>query len=709
MKKFLSVFILLIVTICYVSADATTSVSPSGSGLPRFIVISDIHFGSSDAKTKVAKALQGLASKTPRADAIFVVGDLTDYGRKSQYDDLKEIFSAHVPGNIPVYFMMGNHDHFVRDENGEDNYLAELGQPLHQYIHMQGYPFITISMSRSGYDQRGMDFLTSSLADAAAKYPGKPIFVFTHVGVINTVYGTGEKEGWGTGFFEQVLNQYPQAVVFSGHSHYPLGDPRSIHQGRFTSINDGSTTYGEIETGFSEGIHPPGYRNVTEGVIVSLKENGDVEIERWDTYRNEEILPQWTIKAPHDGTAFTFKNRTGDKSPQFPAGEKPAVTGVETNECVVSFAQAKDDEVVHHYLIEATPADGNTGISATVFSQFYLNSNMPGSLSYKMPGLRSGTAYTVSIKAVDSYNNQSTPVVSDRFTTLVYEPDPSVAAPVSRLFDVTFNPEGAADQSVQNNSLVPGAFQPVISFDPSINSYMATFTGSGKCHYKLWYRDNAAIKSVLPESFSLEIYYRPAAQGGCPVSAQESGGVGVEQSGFVPQLWAYIDGGYKQTGYVPISSAQFYHVVFTYDQTKGLTAAYIDGAPAGKNQVKGKLSFPSDERAHWFGIGGDASTSDEAQFAFKGDIAYTRLYDHAVSRDEVFRLFEQTLNRKKLTNVDELVRLLTVDIPQKIDASNRKKKALLKEKYAEGWRILSDYSSTQDDIEHYIANVRKIR
>ena len=29
----------------------------------------------------------------------------------------------------------------------------------------------------------------------------------------------------------RVLNEYPQAIVFAGHSHYPVGDPRSIHQG----------------------------------------------------------------------------------------------------------------------------------------------------------------------------------------------------------------------------------------------------------------------------------------------------------------------------------------------------------------------------------------------------------------------------------------------------------------------------------------------
>lgn len=65
-------------------------------------------------------------------------------------------------------------------------------------------------------------------------------------------------EAGGSVKFEPILSKYPQAVVFSGHSHFPLGDPRSIHQNIYTSVNDGSTTYSEVEPGVvNEGIHLP--------------------------------------------------------------------------------------------------------------------------------------------------------------------------------------------------------------------------------------------------------------------------------------------------------------------------------------------------------------------------------------------------------------------------------------------------------------------
>ncbi|MDR0869455.1 MAG: hypothetical protein LBN39_01535 [Planctomycetaceae bacterium] len=122
------------------------------------------------------------------------------------------------------------------------------------------------------------------------------------------------------------MNQYPQAVVFSGHSHFPIGNPRSIYQNKFTSVNDGSTTYSEVEPKIlSAGIHPEKYTNITEGLIAAVQPNGNVEIERWDTYRNEEILPKWTVEAPFDGSKFTYKNHKDTVAPVFPEEAKPKV------------------------------------------------------------------------------------------------------------------------------------------------------------------------------------------------------------------------------------------------------------------------------------------------------------------------------------------------------------------------------------------------
>jgi predicted phosphodiesterase len=407
-----------------------TGDSEKSSDYLRFIVISDTHFGNAQGEgpmVKVPKALKHLTAKTPKADALFVVGDITNDGRDDQYNQLLQVFNnrANVPEGLPVYFMMGNHDHFANEGVGTaERYLRQTGQPLHQYIIIKGYPFITISESGSDqndFNNDAVQFLSEHLAKATTDYPGKPVFVFIHVPTVNTTYGSVTESGalpdggWCTTRFRATLDNYPQAVVFSGHTHYPLGDPRSIYQDGFTAINTASTTYAEVEGDAFIGLKntwPDGYENVTEGLIVIVKENGDVKLERWDTYRDEEIKPDWILRAPHDGTRFAYKNRTGGAAPTF-GSDDPTVGSITTNACSVTFPQATDDEVVHHYKVEIVNSRNEMVKESVIFSGFYLNSGMPAELTVKFTGLSAKTSYTAKVTAYDSYRQPSQPISAD--------------------------------------------------------------------------------------------------------------------------------------------------------------------------------------------------------------------------------------------------------------------------------------------------------
>ena len=418
-----------------VVAEVIIPVEQIFKGYLRFAVISDTHFENNTgegAKVKVPKALNNLVKKN--LDALFVVGDLTDFCRDSDWAAFAKVFSATATvlpdttvsyANLPVYFLMGNHDFYTYTRaQCEQRYMTYTNQPLHQYVEIKGYPFITISMSGtswSSYSDESVEFMRASLQDASAKYPGKPIFVFTHVPPKGTVYGSNTTDGnWGTDKFNAILELYPQVIIFSGHSHYPLGDPRSIYQNKFTAINDGSTTYSEIENNtVNVGIHPEKYEYITEGVIAELDKNTNVTVERWDTYRNEQIAPNWQVNAPHNGTNFVYKNQANTVPPTFNGGATVSVTDVSKTTCKVTFPQAQEvtGDVVHHYIIEILEG---TALRATFkkFSEYYLNSQMPANFTLSMSGLPSGKTMKAQVKAVDAYSNVSTPIISSDFTTI---------------------------------------------------------------------------------------------------------------------------------------------------------------------------------------------------------------------------------------------------------------------------------------------------
>ena len=439
-----------------------------------FAVISDTHLGNNVGEgpmKKVPQALQNL-TRYGKLDAIAVVGDLTDHGDTNQYQDFVSVFSSEQNILNPIdnfLFMMGNHDNY--NSSGQTNYKNGLKKfndnktyPLHQLVYIKGYPFITISVlggannddsndGKASYPDETISTLNRYLAAAANKAPDKPIFVFAHVAPRNTCYSTwGDLEGAAWAMWRlnnSNLRRYPQAVVFCGHSHYPIGDPRSIHQGAnpnstnrnyYTVINTASTTYSEINPGaVNAGIHPEGYEYVTEGMILAEQSNGDIEIRRYDTYRNVEIdsLHRWVLKAPFDGSMFEYADiRDANDNPNnvplrdglpAPAFTKSAQLKLEaySNDVKITFPQATDNECVFRYQVRVLK-DGTEVKSAFVFSQFYLTKDMPKTLSYTIDDLEGGTAYTAEVIAYDSYDNKSVPL-SATFKTLADDapvPDP---------------------------------------------------------------------------------------------------------------------------------------------------------------------------------------------------------------------------------------------------------------------------------------------
>ena len=429
---------------------------------PTFAVISDVHFGNSKGEgpmVKVPRTLKNLTAKG-KLDAIIVVGDLTEGGYENQYDQFVQVFTDEENFINPVdtmLFMLGNHDNYGGRKNNYVNKLRGFNNgndyPYDQYTVIKGYPFITISVRGSdnnddtnpadgpeSFPQDVQNRLATWLERAAQECPGKPIFVFAHVPPKYTCYSTwpGEGDGttwptWGMRTINPILNKYPQVVVFGGHSHYPLGDPRSIHQGvdpnsdkqnYYTGVGTGSVTYSEIQSpavDWSDPIHPNFYDHITEGLIVDVKPEGNVEIRRYDTRLDEEIQPEnrWNLEPPFDGSKFAYADardirdnihnkpyRTGLPAPAFAAD---ATMNVQQSGAgiTVTFPQATDNDCVFRYKVTVLNDKGFAIKNSWIFSEFYKNSEMPDSFTVSYTGLEPAAEHTIVVEAYDSYDNIS--------------------------------------------------------------------------------------------------------------------------------------------------------------------------------------------------------------------------------------------------------------------------------------------------------------
>lgn len=68
--------------------------------------------------------------------------------------------------------------------------------------------------------------MSDKLKQAAKDDPEKPIFVFHHQPFKDTVYGSEWGFDINRDLFYDTLRNYPQVITFSGHTHYPLDNPK---------------------------------------------------------------------------------------------------------------------------------------------------------------------------------------------------------------------------------------------------------------------------------------------------------------------------------------------------------------------------------------------------------------------------------------------------------------------------------------------------
>ena len=634
------------------SQAAKVSVTQTFEGFPKFYVISDTHFGSGDAVGRVTNALNNLYSFESDIDAIIVNGDLTDGGQPAQYEEFRSVLEDEsiLPSYVARYYVMGNHEWFV-GANALENYNA-LGHDHNKYFDIKGYPFIYVGLSGSNegdYSEDDLEFLRESLVDAAVRYAGRPIFVFTHVPVYGTTHGSSDEEGgWGNRDLYDIFKDYPQIIHFCGHTHFSLRDPKALWQGAFTSIDDGGTLNCWINPGMDiDGETPEGYTEVQEGVIVSVEDLTNVNVRRIDTHRGEEIEPSWNFGAPYDGTNMPYASYTGGEAPYFPDAQVTTEEG-QSDERTITFPQAVDDDVVLYYKVSVKNSAGEEVATGNRSSIFYLGSEMPETRSITLNGLPQGEELYAEVIAYDPYGNASEPITSEKFTVGSYTPAPGTVAPKPDLLDLVINDMGEPSDATGTFVIEKGQTEPLPYFDNTYQSNAAQFQGNNNQFYKADYTNAQKVSDAMLNEITYEVLFRcNSINSGwfCPLSTQQDGGQGIELDNGRIAFYLGVQKGeskeYKVANTnVYASLGTFYHVVATYSKAEGIARIYVDGFPAGEVAVDGEPTLPA-EGSTWVAIGGDASKGGDltCDGAFDGQIIAARMYSRAVTRDEVYCMY----------------------------------------------------------------------
>ena len=374
------------------TADKKPGAAPSaGPANVTFGVLSDVHLERNGDEDTLLKALAYFRDNG--ADGVMIAGDIANTGRIEQIERAASCFWRTFPDgkapdgrHVEQLWVYGNHDvcgwawHKGKDEAflkataiHYGNNRAEVWERIFHEPYkpiwaktVKGYTFI-------GAHWGNEKDLAAFLRENAGKLNlrnGRPFFYAQHPHPANTVQGPW---AWGNdkGLATIPLEGFPNAVAFSGHSHYSITDERSIWQGEFTSVGTSSLRYifsqywrdnGEDHNGIVKQMRILPERSGRQGMLVKVYDDRMV-IERREFVRGESLGADWVV--PLDGTRpFAFEPRSAKAvAPAFAPGAKVEVSrargkdrrGRETDQVTVRFPAAMPSATsrVHDYEVTA--------------------------------------------------------------------------------------------------------------------------------------------------------------------------------------------------------------------------------------------------------------------------------------------------------------------------------------------------------------------
>ena len=386
----------------------------------RFVACSDSHLKSAagvgshriEKAAKLAYAIAKADDEYNNLDAFLINGDITHDGTIDEFAGFKVVADKYIKSETELLPIIANNHDFRNMKKQTVAYFSQLmGKDTDYHKVVNGYHFIGISTSDVegvNYTEDQRVWLKAQLDEAVKDDPNKPIFVSQHEHVLNTVYGSSDFDGWGIDDFSDILEQYPQVVDFSGHSHYPLNDPRSVWQGNFTAIGTGALAYMELTVEDQRKVHPTGNNLESQFWIVELDKDSNMRLRGIDLIE-QKVLCEYILANPANPANREYtpeKQAARSTAPVFGEDAKLKVSKI-AKKVTVRFdaAQSTSSEPIFLYKVKVMNSDGEVVKSDWVLPKYY-SATVEKKEHLKLGEFEKGD-YTVSVTAETAWGVQS--------------------------------------------------------------------------------------------------------------------------------------------------------------------------------------------------------------------------------------------------------------------------------------------------------------
>ena len=377
----------------------------------RLIVFTDTHNENDNVADAVDTAYRLFDNDPVYAgvDGFFGLGDFSSVGFGPDYENYANTLKEHVREDTVLVNIHGNHE-FKNVDEYHDLFIQYFGHDPNTVTEINGFSCIAFSGERGltewTFTPSSLKWLSDAIDEAERKADGRAIFVFNHPHPWGTVYGSSV---WGDPELNFVLNGHTAVVDFSGHSHFPLNDPRSINQASYTAVGCGAMARFELDNNGIVGQHPDGWEDAAQMAVVEADNDGSVRIRGYDllsdTYFCDYYIDNVNDK---DSFPYTYKNmKAHDAKPTFAEDAKATAYRNEGGEWVISFDEAKPAEgyIVHEYKMTIKDEAGKKIFAKNFIDDYYIiDGDDTTDFRIGTDTLESGKTYTLEVRAESAYH-----------------------------------------------------------------------------------------------------------------------------------------------------------------------------------------------------------------------------------------------------------------------------------------------------------------
>ena len=347
----------------------------------------------------------------PGVDGFFGLGDFSSVGGEGDYANYAATLREHVREETPCINIHGNHE--FKDDNYKTYFTRYFEHDPDTVTEINGFSCIAFSGERGAtewtFTPGSLKWLSDAINEAEKKADGKAIFVFNHPHPWGTVYGSTY---WGDPQLNVVLNGHTNVVDFSGHSHFPINDPRSILQTTYTSVGCGAMATFETDKDYIPGQHPDGYNPAAQMCVIEADDDGSVRIRGYDLLSDTYICEYYVDNVnDRSSFAYTLKNAYAhDQKPVFPADAQAAAYRNDDGEWVISFdeASAAEGYIVHEYRVTIQNDKGLIIYSKNFVDDYFVfDDDDTADFRIGADTLEAGKNYTLIVRAESAYHKYS--------------------------------------------------------------------------------------------------------------------------------------------------------------------------------------------------------------------------------------------------------------------------------------------------------------